>query len=284
MGPIGSSSAATHRGSRAKVMSMAWHSWINAEIYDRFVRERSIYGWLNRALVQRADVRHAERVLDLACGTGATTLACLREMGPRAEIVGIDASAEMIRIARGNVMDPRAWFEVAAAAAVDRLGGSFDRVVCNAAFWQFPSPAPVFAALARCTRPGTGLVFNVPAERVTGASAPIHPLQIVLMEEIERELGQPFPSTPAKLDVATMSAVAAGYGFSLRGTERDTYVGMQDELIELMTIPAMIEPLTPGLSGDRRQAVLERARRRCNAALEVSVPWVYFAFVRDDRE
>ena len=35
---------------------LPWSSWGNAEIYDRFVRERVIYGWLNRTLVRLADV------------------------------------------------------------------------------------------------------------------------------------------------------------------------------------------------------------------------------------
>jgi 2-polyprenyl-3-methyl-5-hydroxy-6-metoxy-1,4-benzoquinol methylase len=85
--------------------------------------------------------------------------------------VGIDASEEMIGVARANAHDPRARFAVLAAAEADRLDGVFDRVVCNAAFWQFPAAATVLAALARKTEPGATVVLN-PAERVVGEAAP----------------------------------------------------------------------------------------------------------------
>lgn len=257
---------------------MTWHSWINAEIYDRFVRERPIYGWLNRILVELAELSRVERILDLACGTGATTLACLAEMAPRATILGIDKSAEMIGVARANVLDPRAQFEVAPAVDVGRLDERFERVVCNAAFWQFPSADPVFAALAACTRPGTRFVFNVPAARVEGESGPIHPFQVALMQEVERELGEPFLAPPTRLE--PVGTISSRHGFTLVGTERHEYVGRQEELVELMTIPAMILPLTPGIDDDRRQAVVERARGKTDLAQEVTVPWIYFILER----
>ncbi len=259
---------------------MPWGSWLNAEIYDRFVREHEIYDWLNRRLVDFSRVAEVGRILDLACGTGATTLACLRAMDPRAEIVGIDASEPMIRVARTNVLDPRARFEVLPAAEADRLGGEFDRVVCCAAFWQFPFLGPVFRALARCTRPGALLVFNVPAERVRGESTPIHPFQTALLEEIEVETGRRFEARPAVVDPAQLESQAAEHGFARAALERCVYRGRQHELIELMTIPAMIGPLTEGLRQDRREAVLERVRRHADPDLEVIVPWVYFIFER----
>ena len=42
-----------------------WDGWHNAEVYDRFVRERSIYAQLNRVLVDLAQVETGRRVLDL---------------------------------------------------------------------------------------------------------------------------------------------------------------------------------------------------------------------------
>ena len=107
---------------------MPWSSWINAEIYDRFVRERRIYDWLNTHLVRLADLRLARRILDVGCGTGATALACLGKMDSGAELVGIDSSEEMIGVARSNALDPRARFEVLPAAAADRLDGTFDLI------------------------------------------------------------------------------------------------------------------------------------------------------------
>ncbi len=259
---------------------MPWKSWLNAEIYDRFVRERPIYAWLNRRLVEIADVAAARRVLDLGCGTGATTIACLRILSPRAEIVGIDASREMIEVARANVRDPRARFEVAAAGEVDRLPGTFDRVVCNAAFWQFPAAGTTLRAVAARTRPGARFVFDVPAERVVGEPAPVHPFQVALLAAIETEIGAVLDAAPSRLDLDALARTAAESRFAIVARERLVYEGRQDELIELMSIPAMIAPLTPGLDDRRREAVIRRAAAAADPRESVTVPWVFVTLER----
>lgn len=261
-----------------------WQGWINAEIYDRFVREHGIYEALNRRLVELADVAGARRVLDLACGAGATTLACLARLPPGGEVVGVDGSEAMVTVARAQVRDSRARFVVAPAAALEEVvEGPFDRALCNAAFWQFPAPLPVLLSLARVLAPGARLVFNVPAERVAGEPAPVHPFQVALAREIEARTGRPFPSTATSLDPERLTAVLGEAGFTLEQRERYTYRGRQGELMELMEIPAMIEPLTPDLPPRVRRAVLRRARRRADPAEEVEVPWVYFVARRQAR-
>lgn len=259
---------------------MPWRSWLNAEIYDRFVRERQIYDWLNRRIVQRADLRRARRVLDLGCGTGATTQACLGAIPADAEIVGIDASAEMVDVARNNVHDPRASFEVATASQVEHFEGPFDRVVCNAAFWQFPRPQEVFRALARRTSGGARFVFNVPAERVVGERGSIHPFQVALLHEVETQAGRPLQAQPIRIDPERIDALACEEGFEPVSREREVYEGLQGELIELMSIPAMIVPLTLDLSDAQREEAWNRARERSDPGLVVRVPWVFFTFAR----
>jgi ubiquinone/menaquinone biosynthesis C-methylase UbiE len=51
------------------------------------------------ALLPVADLRPGERVLDVGCGCGATTLAAARVVAPGGEVVGIDLSAPMLDVA-----------------------------------------------------------------------------------------------------------------------------------------------------------------------------------------
>ena len=51
--------------------------------------------------------------------------------------------------------------------------------------------------------------------------------------------------------------------------------------MELMEIPAMIEPLTPGLSDEVRRLALRRARETSDPEERVEVPWIYFLFERE---
>jgi ubiquinone/menaquinone biosynthesis C-methylase UbiE len=261
---------------------MAWQGWENAEIYDRFVREHRVYRSLNQRIVELARPTGARTVLDLACGSGATTLALLRVLDVDAEIVGVDASEEMIGVARANVLDPRARFVVGTARSIDRVvGETFDRVVCNAAFWQFPDAGPVFAAAARRAAPGALFVLNVPAERVHGERTPIHPFQVALARSIERRTGRPFPSDPTRVDVSGLASSAAAHGWSLVHTSRFLYEGRQAELAELMTIPAMIGPLTEGMTDEGRALVVSEARARTDPGAVVEVPWIYLAFEKE---
>jgi ubiquinone/menaquinone biosynthesis C-methylase UbiE len=260
-----------------------WSGWHNAEVYEAFTREHGIYRALNRRLADLAEVETAARVLDLACGAGATALACLSRMPGRSELVGVDGSEEMVAVARDRVRDPRAHFHVAGASALERVtAGPFDRAVCNAAFWQFPDPGSVLAALARILSPGGLLVFNVPAERLDAAiggaepaDSHLTPFQVALARAVERRTRHPFPGHET-LDPARLEQRLAESGFV--GIERHpfAYRGRQRELMELMTIPAMIDRVAPDLSEAKRREALEEATRWTDPDQRVVVPWVYF--------
>jgi len=258
-----------------------WRGWQNAEIYDRFVRERGIYRWLNERLVERAALEEARRVLDLGCGTGATTQACLARLPPEAEVVGLDASAEMVEVARAQTIDPRASFVVADAAdAAEAVEGPFDRAVSNAAFWQFPRRDRVLAALGELLESGARFVLNVPAERVESGGAEIHPFQVALARAIEARQGAPFVSNATPFDPGAFAAQARPHGLELVACERLVWRGAQGELMELMQIPAMIRPLTEELDDAATREALLAAREATDPAERVEVPWLYLTLLR----
>jgi len=260
---------------------MPWKSWRNAEIYDAYVREHSIYRQLNGHLVDLSDIETARRILDLACGSGATTAACLATMPAGSEIVGVDGSDAMVGVARARTIDPRARFEVAAAADVGRIvEGTFDRCLCNAAIWQFPSIPNVIRAVARLLVPGGLFVFNVPAERL-GEGETIHPFQIALARAIERRSGSRLHS-PRLVEGESIDEGLLDAGFSIERKDQFSWRGRQGELQKLMEIPAMIEPLTPGLDDTARSEILTEAARSSDPREVVVVPWVYFVARRQD--
>jgi SAM-dependent methyltransferase len=254
-----------------------WAGWLNAEIYDAFVEEFGIYRALNRRLAALADVASARRVLDLACGAGATALACLETMPARSELLGVDGSEAMVGMARSRVRDPRARFRVAAASDLERVvSGPFDRAVSNAAFWQFPDPHAVLAAVARVLEPGGLFVFNVPAERLAGEPGHVTPFQVALARAVEAISRRPFP-TPEPLAPGRLEGQLEEAGFDLVRRAPFFYSARQAELMELMSIPAMIGRVAPELSEDERAAALVAARRWTDPEQRVAVPWVYFA-------
>ena len=104
-------------------------------------------------LLERAALRSGERVLDVGCGYGTTTMA-VAELGAAAH--GIDISDTMIAAARQRV--PSATFEVA-DAQTEALEGPFDSVISRFGVMFFDDPAAAFANIARHTAVGGRLTF-----------------------------------------------------------------------------------------------------------------------------
>lgn len=257
-----------------------WRGWENAEQYDDFVREHDVYRWLNAELVSVAELADSVRVLDLGCGTGATTRTALGAIPVEGEVIGVDGSPEMVAVARANTVDPRASFEVASAEAVEQVvGGSFDGVLSNAAFWQFPRPDLVWQALGRLVRPGATLTFNVPGERREGAG-PSHAFQIALARAIEKRAGHLFQPTATRFRPDTAAVLATEAGFEEELREVRAWEGRQAELIELMRIPAMRDPIASGLAPEAVLAAVDEAGERVDPDERVTVEWVFLRYRR----
>ncbi|HTR13010.1 MAG TPA: methyltransferase domain-containing protein [Roseiarcus sp.] len=70
-----------------------------AEVYDeKFVP--ALFKHWGPVLCDEAQVRSGQRALDVGCGTGALTLAAAERVAPGGGVVGLDASPEMLAVAR----------------------------------------------------------------------------------------------------------------------------------------------------------------------------------------
>ena len=253
-----------------------WNDWQNAELYQEFVDEYDIYRQLNRILIEVAEIEHARRVLDLGCGTGATTTACLAYLHPDAQILGVDAARAMVEVARARIADPRARFEVAAAGLADELDETFDRVLCNAAFWLFPDRSAVLEDLGRCVLRDGIFAFDVPAERMLDADVDPHPFQRALATTIAAAGGRAPVERSGQIDPMELEGQLEQAGFVLEKRFRHDYLTCQKELMELMEIPAMLARTAAHLRPEVRAKALASARQMTDPDREVRVPWDFF--------
>ncbi|WP_461003051.1 methyltransferase domain-containing protein [Streptomonospora sediminis] len=101
------------------------------------------------------------RVADLGCGTGASTRALARAL-PRAEIVGVDASAGMLAVARRKHWRSGVRFVHARAEHVtaDRLGGRADAVFAAYLLRNCPDTDAALAAASALARPGAPIALH----------------------------------------------------------------------------------------------------------------------------
>lgn len=103
----------------------------------------------------------ATRVLDVGCGTGATTLAIARRLGAQGACAGIDLSEPMIAVARARAAQQRAGVRFFAADAQIHAfeRADFDLIVSRFGVMFFEDPVQAFANLRRAAREGARLSF-----------------------------------------------------------------------------------------------------------------------------
>lgn len=137
-------------------MTIALSAKTIASKYDRFARwydwVEGVPDWLGVRRLRRQLLRRASgNVLEVAAGTGKN----LKHYPPDCSIVGVDISAEMLKVARNGAakVDVRVTFLVADAEALPFREHSFDTVVSSLSTCTFPNPVTALEEMRRVCRP-----------------------------------------------------------------------------------------------------------------------------------
>jgi arsenite methyltransferase len=125
------------------------------------------------ALYETGDARHrrrlvcealrpaaGHRVLDVGCGPGFYCLELLQEIGPDGSIVGIDASSQMLNLARRRCAGyDNIELRQGEATGLGIDEQSFDRALCVQVLEYVPDVRAALAELHRALRPGGRIVL-----------------------------------------------------------------------------------------------------------------------------
>lgn len=116
----------------------------------------------SRMVVEMAGIKPGDRVLDVGCGTGSLTLTAAEYAGPSGHVHGIDASPEMIEVARAKAGEARykPVFDLGAAEQMPYQEGDLDVVISRLVIHHLPHDlkSRAFSEVYRVLRPG-GLFF-----------------------------------------------------------------------------------------------------------------------------
>lgn len=135
---------------------------------------------LTRRVLDALAVRAGDRVVDVACGVGATSLLAARDYGAVVDGVDLSEANVSLAVAAASAADlgDRAHFHHGDAEALPLADAGWHVVICECALCTFPDKATAAREMARVLRPGgrvgiadiTAEPARLPAE-LTGIAA-----------------------------------------------------------------------------------------------------------------
>ncbi|AEI81588.1 S-adenosyl-L-methionine (SAM)-dependent methyltransferase PhcB (plasmid) [Cupriavidus necator N-1] len=113
-----------------------------------------------QAAIEAAAPATGERVLDIGCGAGASSLALAARVGAGGQVLGVDISEPLIGRARALAQrDTPALFQVADASSAELPEAAFDILFSRFGVMFFDDPIAAFAHMRRALRPGGRVAF-----------------------------------------------------------------------------------------------------------------------------
>lgn len=148
-------------------------------------------GPITDELLRRAAARAGEKVLDIGCGSGATTVPLAEAVGPSGQVTGIDISESMLAAARERSHGlAQVRFENTDAQTHPFPEHSYDLLVSRFGVMFFSDPYAAFENLLRSLCPQGRLHF------VCWAPVDRNPWFTVPLEVAKHRLGAPEPKPP----------------------------------------------------------------------------------------
>jgi SAM-dependent methyltransferase len=187
-----------------------------------------------------------ERLLDVGCGGGQTTLELARRVGPHGAATGADISRPMLELARRRAAEAglaQLRFIEADAQTHAFEAGAFDAVFSRFGVMFFADPRAAFANLARALAPGGRLAF------ACWRSAAENPWMTQPMAAVADLVPAPPPADPtapgpfAFADPARVRGVLEAAGFEQVAAEPlDVRIG-GNSLEDSLTVSLRVGPL-----------------------------------------
>ena len=193
-----------------------WAGEMGAKWLANLARFEDMIAPIGEALLKQADFKPGERVLDIGCGGGGTTIAIAQAVAPSGEVLGIDISPDLTTAATQRAKDAgvsNIRFICADGATVQLADAPFDRLFSRFGSMFFAEPHIAFANLHSLLRPGARIdlaVWGPPRENLW---------MMEMMGVVRRYVDIPpaVPRTPGPFafeDLDYLNEILASGGFS----------------------------------------------------------------------
>jgi 2-polyprenyl-3-methyl-5-hydroxy-6-metoxy-1,4-benzoquinol methylase len=133
---------------------------------ERLGKSDRIYGPGSRDFLQRyAHIKEGMTILDVGCGTGNMSLWMAEKVGPKGQVIGIDASAEQIEVSKARAKSmglENIRFVHLDFSQIRSLDTLFDIAYCRFILIHLTQPLEAIKLMTSVTRPGGAVVCEEP--------------------------------------------------------------------------------------------------------------------------
>ena len=226
-----------------------------AERYERWAVPFVVGPWVP-GLLDLAQLRAGERVLDIACGTGVVSRLAARRVTLGGTVTGLDLNEGMLAVARRLPLPPGLTIDwrQGSALALPVADGAFDVALCQQGLQFFPDRLKALSEMRRVLTPTGRVALSV----WTGPS----PYFVAQREGLARYVS-------AEAATSSAAAFSLGDAAELRGLLEDT--GFRDVVIHhvrmMLRLPPPEEFLLRHLSGVPAGEIVAAAGEEACAAL-----------------
>ncbi len=192
----------------------AWNGPMGQQWAANEARTERNLAQVTQALLGAAKAQPGERVLDIGCGCGGSSVAFAAAVGPGGFVLGADVSAPMLEVAKGTAPANAAYVLADAAAHAFEPAG-FDLLVSRFGVMFFGDPDAAFANLRRAMKPGGRVAFACwrPLAENPWVRVPMGALRAVL-PEMPKPAGAEEPGPFAFGDRGRVTRILSAGGFT----------------------------------------------------------------------
>ena len=226
---------------------------------------------LGEVAMERAKIATGERILDVGCGCGQTTMDLAARTGSTGSLIGLDISGPMLGRARERASDANSKnieFIQADAQTHSFASAEFDLLFSRFGVMFFASPVEAFTNLLSALRPGGRLTF-VAWQEVSRNPWMLLPVTAA-MKHLPPPDGPPDPHAPGPFafsDRDRVKGILEESGFenvAHEGVEEDMLIGGGRSLDETTQFLTQLGPAGRALQGagpELRTKVMDEIRR-----------------------
>lgn len=164
-----------------------------ADVWHRAkARREETTGAATEMMLDLANIRIGDRVLEVAAGTGDLSMMAAMQVGPNGHVLATDISASMLNRAAQAARDAgltNVETGVMNAEDLELDANSFDTVLCRMGLMLFPNPLKTLTSMQRIVKPEGRVAVMVHS---AAARNPYHGLPL----EIVRRIGSMAPPPP----------------------------------------------------------------------------------------